>query len=101
MNQEQLKQESWEDFWVETFTGSQLIDGKWYEPKFGCDSLQLTIDYYEAQQRVTRQEERARIESLITSEKFSDPCGRDMIDSAYQDGWNDCIKLILNQDQND
>jgi hypothetical protein len=43
-----LPSEAIETGWVEVSAddpaASQIVDGKWYAPKFGCDSLEMTIE---------------------------------------------------------
>jgi hypothetical protein len=30
--------------------GSQMVDGEWWDPQFGCDSLQYVLDNYRRMQ---------------------------------------------------
>lgn len=39
------------DYWIEVKAGKgiQTVNGKWYAPKFGCDSLEMTLNDIQSQ----------------------------------------------------
>lgn len=58
------------DFWVEVESdspdASQIVNGKWYAPKFGCDSLEMTLEAIRSQSEADgARKERERVMKII------------------------------------
>ena len=85
--------ERWQDFWVEVEATeepdiAQFVNGKWYVPKFGCDSLEMTIKSLSHQKALSRaevlEEVRGKVEEMKKSEE-PNPLGNPTFPYARRD----------------